>query len=157
MIQPAAFYHWSYMSCLSYVMIFYYNLYPPHISNAQRGSLFKKQDLPAVTMKLIVSETLQLFFIISVEQKLITKTLAIGHGFWGQLEPPSSFNNKTKKKKKKGIYFRNHKAILKWKGISSHFSSPSTLLSLRLFLQFLNIKVLSFIPCFNKLLDPSYN
>lgn len=101
MIQPAAFYHWSYMSCLSYVMIFYYNLYPPHISNAQRGSLFKKQDLPAVTMKLIVSETLQLFFIISVEQKLITKTLAIGHGFWGQLEPPSSFNNKTKKKKKK--------------------------------------------------------
>lgn len=98
MIQPAAFYHWSYTSCLSYVMIFYYNLCPLHILKAQQGSLFKKQDLPAVTMKLIVSETLQLFFIISVQQKHITKTLAIGHRFWGQLEPvPVLITTTTKK------------------------------------------------------------
>lgn len=72
----------SCMSCLLYTTILFIIfriciLFVTGMLN--RGPLFKKQDLPAVPMKLIVSEALQLFFIISVQQKHIIKTLAIGH------------------------------------------------------------------------------
>lgn len=74
------------MSCFLHAMTFIiiYSLFATRMLNG--GPLSKNQNLPAVPVKLTVTETLQLFlisvqlFLISVQQIHTIRTLAIGQG-----------------------------------------------------------------------------